>query len=83
MMTPGERRLFRQEKRDKKQAGNQRVRRLYKQALAQDPEANAAAEVDYGRLSTAELNGRDNDRKRRRDSPRDRPLTPPPVLPEA
>lgn len=69
MMTPGERRLFRQEKRDKKQAGNQRVRRLYKQSLAQDPEGNAAVEIDYGRLSTAELNGRDHDRKRRRAVP--------------
>ncbi|MFO0911038.1 MAG: hypothetical protein U0794_22320 [Isosphaeraceae bacterium] len=68
-----QKREFRQEKRLLKRKGNQRVRRIVRQALAEHPEDAHELEPDVGRLRTADLNGNDHDATRRkRDEPQDR-----------
>ncbi len=58
----------RQTKRELKRAGSQRRRRQWKRDLHENPEAAPYSEQDFGRCSTAELNGMDRDSTRRRDS---------------
>jgi hypothetical protein len=65
-MEPTKREL-RQVKRELKQAGSQRRRRLWKRDLRENPEEAPHSEDDFGRYSTAELNGIDRDRTRHRD----------------
>jgi hypothetical protein len=60
------RRELRQQKREIKRAGSQRRRRLLKQALREDPEETPSPAPDFGRLSSAPMNGMDRDPTRRR-----------------
>ena len=57
----------RQAKREIKRAGSQRRRRQWKRDLRENPEEAPFSEEDFGRYSTAELNGMDRDNTRRRD----------------
>jgi hypothetical protein len=56
----------RQQKREVKRAGNQRLRRQLRRALADDPEQVPDAEFDRGRFRSEPLNGMDRDPTRRR-----------------
>ena len=59
----------RQTKREIKRAGTQRRRRQWRtQDLRENPEEAPYSEEDFGRYSTAELNGMDRDSARRRRS---------------
>ena len=60
-----DKRELRQQKREIKQKGNQRARRVLKRVLAEDPEDAPFVEPDYGRYRSAELNGIDRDATRR------------------
>jgi hypothetical protein len=60
-------RELRQMKREIKRAGSQRRRRQWKRDLREHPEEAPFSEADFGKYSTAELNGIDNDQTRRRD----------------
>ena len=64
-MEPTKREL-RQMKREIKRAGSQRRRRQWKRELRENPEEAPFSEEDFGRFSTAELNGLDRDQKRHR-----------------
>lgn len=66
-MDPSKREL-RQQKREVKRAGGKRLRRLLKQDLAENPDEAPHAEVDFGRNSSATMNGLDRDATRRRES---------------
>jgi len=59
-------REFREEKRVLKRAGSRHRRRDLKQALRENPEEAHAAEENFGRFSTASLNGLDKDATRQR-----------------
>jgi len=61
-----DKREIRQQKREVKQKGNQRARRVLKRVLAERPDDAPLAEPDYGRYRSAELNGIDRDSTRRR-----------------
>ena len=61
-----DKRQYRQLKRDIKQAGKRKRRRHLKRTLRDDPEGAADFEFDYGRDSSAGLNGLDRDATRRR-----------------
>src|SRR5437764_1482016 len=65
MMEPTKREQ-RQIKRELKRAGSQRRRRQWKRDLRENPEEAPYSEEDFGRYSTAELNGIDRDNTRRR-----------------
>jgi hypothetical protein len=65
-MEPTKREL-RQLKREIKRAGSQRRRREWKRQLRENPEETPYAQEDFGRYSTAELNGIDQDQTRLRD----------------
>jgi hypothetical protein len=62
-------RELRQAKREIKRAGSQRRRRMLKQALRDNVEDAPAAEFDFGRFSSAPMNGMDHDPTRRRARP--------------
>ena len=66
-MNQDDKRRHRQLKRDIKQAGNRKRRRRLKRTLRDDPEGAAEAEFDFGRDSSAGLNGNDQDATRRRE----------------
>jgi hypothetical protein len=57
----------RQTKRELKQAGSQHRRRQLKRELRENPEEAPYSEENFGRYSTAELNGMDRDSTRRRE----------------
>jgi hypothetical protein len=59
-------REFRQLKREIKRAGSQRRRRQWKRELRENPEEAPFSEDDFGRFSTAPLNGIDQDHTRLR-----------------
>jgi hypothetical protein len=61
-----DKRRHRELKRDIKRAGTRKMRRRLKRALTDDPEGAADATFDYGRNSSASLNGIDQDATRRR-----------------
>jgi hypothetical protein len=65
-MEPTKREL-RQLKRQFKRAGSQRRRREWKRDLRENPEEAPYSEDNFGRFSTADLNGIDLDHTRRRD----------------
>ncbi|MFL5340359.1 MAG: hypothetical protein ACJ8F7_09420 [Gemmataceae bacterium] len=65
-MDPGKRQL-RKLKREIKKAGNKRRRAALKRDLADNPEEAAHSEFDFGRMSSAAMNGLDQDGTRRRD----------------
>jgi hypothetical protein len=64
-MEPTKREL-RQAKRELKRAGSQRRRRQWKRDLRENPEEAPHSEEDFGRYSTAALNGMDQDNTRRK-----------------
>jgi len=66
-MRHDDKRSLRKLKREVKRAGNKARRRHLKRALADDPERAAGADFDFGRRSSAGLNGLDRDATRRRD----------------
>jgi hypothetical protein len=61
-----DKRYYRQLKRDLKKAGNRKRRQYLKRQLAEEPEEAARVEFDFGRDSSAGLNGLDRDATRRR-----------------
>jgi hypothetical protein len=61
-----DKRQYRQLKRDIKKAGNRKRRQHLKRQLVENPEEAAHAEFDFGRDSSAGLNGIDRDATRRR-----------------
>ncbi|AGA30319.1 hypothetical protein [Singulisphaera acidiphila] len=62
-------RELRQQKREIKRAGGKRRRRLLKQGLAERPEEAVDTVFDFGRYSSAKLNGIDRDSTRQRQAP--------------
>ena len=66
MVDPDKRR-YRQLKRDIKKAGNRARRRHLKRELTESPEEAAQTDFDFGRKSSASLDGYDRDATRRRD----------------
>jgi hypothetical protein len=62
-----DKRRYRKLKRDVKQAGNRARRRHLKRELTANPEEAAHSDFDFGRKSSASLNGNDRDATRRRD----------------
>jgi hypothetical protein len=62
-----DKRRYRKLKRDVKQAGNRARRRHLKRELIDNPEGAAHTDFDFGRKSSASLNGNDRDATRRRD----------------
>lgn len=63
-----DKRHYRQLKRDLKRAGNRKRRRHLQRELVDNPEEAGQEGFDFGRDSTAGLNGMDRDATRRRDS---------------
>jgi len=61
-----DKRRHRQLKRELKRAGSKHRRRDFKQQIREDPEEAAHAEENFGRYSSANLNGNDRDSTRRR-----------------
>jgi hypothetical protein len=61
-----DKRQFRKLKRDVKRAGNKRRRQYLKRELVQKPEEAPHSEFDFGRNTSATLNGLDNDATRKR-----------------
>lgn len=61
-----QKREMREQKRQLKRLGNQRQRRLVRRQLAEDPDEAPHLETDFGRLSTAGMNGMDHDATRAR-----------------
>jgi hypothetical protein len=59
-----DKRDFRKLKRDIKRAGNKRRRQHFKRELVDDPENAPFTEFDFGRDSSAVLNGMDQDATR-------------------
>jgi hypothetical protein len=59
-------RELRQQKREIKQAGSQRRRRMLKQALRDAPEDTPDSGFDFGKCESSPLNGIDRDATRRR-----------------
>ncbi len=62
-----EKRQLRKLKRDLKKAGTKRRRQFLKRELTDRPEDAPHTEFDFGRTSSAGLNGIDDDATRRRD----------------
>ncbi len=67
-MRHDDKRSLRKLKRNVKRAGNKSRRRHLKRELAEHPEDAAHAEFDFGRRTSATLNGLDRDATRRRDA---------------
>jgi hypothetical protein len=67
MSQQDDKRRQRELKRSIKKAGNRKRRRHLKRTLQDDPEGAAHAEFDFGRDSSAGLNGLDSDSTRRRN----------------
>jgi hypothetical protein len=64
-MEPDKRQL-RNLKREIKKAGGKRRRQALKRDLVQNPEEAAHSEFDFGRISSANMNGLDQDSTRQR-----------------
>ncbi len=60
-----DKRKYRQLKRELKKAGNRKRRRQLQRDLLENPEEAAHSEFDFGRDSSAGLNGNDRDATRR------------------
>lgn len=63
-----DKRKLRELKRAVKKRGTRHRRRAAKQALAENPEGAAEVPDDFGRYTSATLNGLDRDSTRKRDS---------------
>jgi hypothetical protein len=68
-----DKRRHRELKRDVKKAGNRKRRRALQRDLIDNPEEAAHSEFDFGRDSSAGLNGVDRDATRRRETDEDGP----------
>ena len=66
-MRNDEKRRQRELKRAVKREGNRRRRRSFKRQLDLNPEEAPFAEFDFGRSSSASMNGQGHDRKRARE----------------
>ena len=66
-MMHDDKRSLRKLKRELKRAGNKSRRRHLKRSLADDPDEAAHTEFDFGRRTSAGLNGMDRDATRRRE----------------
>ena len=66
-MDPRDKRAYRKLKRDVKRAGNKRRRQHLKRELLDNPEEAPHSDYDFGKSSSAGLNGLDQDTTRRRD----------------
>ena len=66
-----EKRQHRELKREVKRAGNRKRRQHLKRQLTEDPDEAAHVEFDFGRDSSAGLNGNDRDATRRRSGTED------------
>jgi hypothetical protein len=66
-MSPKEKRELRQLKREIKRAGTQRRRRQLKRDLIENPEDAHRSKFDFGRYSSASLNGIDRRQEPDRD----------------
>ena len=66
MPSSDDKRRLRKLKRDIKRAGNRKRRQHLKRQLAENPEQAADVDFDFGRDSSAGLNGIDRDATRRR-----------------
>ena len=66
-MNRDDKRQLRNLKRHLKRAGNKRRRQHLKRELTENPEAAPHSEYDFGKSSSAGLNGLDQDATRRRD----------------
>jgi hypothetical protein len=66
MVRRDDKRQQREIKRQVKKAGNKHRRRALKDELRKHPEEAAHSEQDFGRHSSAPLNGQDDDATRRR-----------------
>jgi hypothetical protein len=66
MLEHDDKRRHRELKREIKKAGNRKRRQHLKRALNADPEEAARTEFDFGRDSSATLNGNDRDATRKR-----------------
>jgi len=64
-MEQKDKRQLRRLKRDIKRTGNKRRRQILKRELADSPEDAPHAEFDFGRCSSATLNGLDEDATRK------------------
>jgi hypothetical protein len=62
-----DKRLIRKLKRDVKRAGNRRRRQHLKRELHDNPEEAAHTEYDFGKNSSASMNGNDQDATRQRN----------------
>ena len=65
-MTHDDKRRLRKLKRDLKRAGNKSRRQFLKRTLSEDHEEAPYAEYDFGRQSSAGLNGLDKDPTRKK-----------------
>jgi hypothetical protein len=66
MTQQDDKRLYRKLKRDVKRAGNKRRRQHLKRDLRDNPAEAANSEFDYGKSSSAAMNGNDRDATRKR-----------------
>ena len=71
MSNRDDKRRQRQLKRDLKQAGNRKRRRQLQRDLRDNPAETAHSEFDFGRASSAWLNGLDRDATRKKSNRRD------------
>jgi hypothetical protein len=62
-----DKRLYRKLKRDVKRAGNRRRRQHFKRDLRDNPDDAAHTQFDFGRNSSASMNGNDQDATRKRE----------------
>ena len=67
-MDPRDKRAYRKLKRDVKRAGNKRRRQHLKRELLDNPEEAPHSDYDFGKSSSAGLNGLDEDATRQRDA---------------
>jgi hypothetical protein len=66
MAQQDDKRLYRKLKRDVKRAGNRQRRQHLKRDLLENPEEAAHTEFEFGKRSSAAMNGNDNDATRKR-----------------
>jgi hypothetical protein len=66
-MNRDDKRQLRKLKRDLKRGGSKRRRRQLKRDLTENPDEAAHSEFDFGRQSSATLNGMDRDGTRRKE----------------
>jgi hypothetical protein len=66
-MVDRDKRFYRELKREIKKAGNRKRRQHLKRELRDNPAEAAHTEFDFGRRSSAAMNGNDRDATRRRD----------------